>query len=69
VYSTTRTLNLAAQTSWPAMSEIGLIGKNFNRQLASTDTPPVLNVSDVQFADITEAGFAWPAQIQLADRI
>lgn len=75
VYTATRTLDPTTQlaqegySTWPPMTSIGIVGKNFNRQLASTDTPPELWVSDVEFADITDPNWSWPSQIAVGDRI
>jgi len=60
---------IAAGASFPAMNYCGIVGKNFNRQLASTDVFSQLNVSDLGLADITDPAFVWPSQIQVADRI
>lgn len=64
-----RILDTTRQSAWNTMNYCGFIGKNFNRQLASTDTFPQVNVSDVEFSDITDPAFVWPPQIQVADRI
>lgn len=69
VISTTRTLDTTHQSTWSAMASIGIVGKNFNRQLASTDTAPELWVSDAEFADITDPNWSWPSQIAVGDRI
>jgi len=62
-------LDTTKVSAWIPDNEVGIIGKNFNRQLAATDTTPVINFSDVEFADITETGFTWPTQIASGDRI
>jgi hypothetical protein len=65
----TANLDITKASVWSGQNGVSLIGKNFNRQLGSTDATPQLNYSDVEFCDLNDPGFSWPAQIQVGDRI